>query len=263
MKRPAGNMTFNQFKQIIDQIPTLKTVGLYFMGEPLLNPEVFSMIEYAEQKGIKTSIETNSTLLYKHVEEIFESGLSKLVCSLDGMTQKSLEQYRAGAHYNQTVGGIKNICISKHSKPHVKIRFLTFRHNEKEMEQAKKFAEQIRPDEFVFVRSILDWGFTKLPENRKQWLPTDKNLWRYLENGSLKNPLSYCTWIWTPIITWDGNVIPCCYDYDAYSIMGNVFEQPFMEIYWSRGYRTIRKKMMQKSLSLCKFCKQVKQPEIN
>lgn len=265
MTRPVGDMSFGRFKQFFDSVPTLKLVHFYFMGEPLLNREVFQMIRYAEKHGVRTVLETNSTLLNENVEDIFGSGLSKLVCSLDGMSQHTLEKYRVGADFVETVTGIKNVLQYKHfhrfSKPYVKIRFLAFRHNEHEI--VKAFVTfQHSVDEFTVVRAILDWNHPYLPKQRWKWLPRNRLLWRYKPDGSLLEPLRTCTWIWTPIITWDGEVLPCCYDYNAEYSLGNVFETSFMEIYWSGRYNSLRKKMVKKQLPLCGKCKQVKHPEV-
>jgi len=266
MTRKVGDMKFNVFKKIIDRIPTLRHASLYFMGEPFFNPDVFKMINYAEKKGIKTTISTNSSLLYPYINEIISSGLSKLILSLDGMTQQTISKYRKHINYENTIKGIELICKEKtkykKNKPHIKIRFLVFKHNEQEIFKVKNFAKKINVDELALVRPILDWGYRSLPDSSKEWLATDEKYRRYTREGKLKKPLNYCTWIWTPVITWDGNIIPCCYDYDSNILLGNIFEKPFYEIYWSKKYQKIRKKMAMKDLNLCKFCKQIENPEI-
>lgn len=265
MRREIGDLHSDDFQRIINQIPTLKKISLFFMGEPFLNPDIFEMITYAENKGIEVSVATNSSLLYLHTEQILESGLSYLQLSLDGMCQETLEKYRVNSDFNNTIKGIKLLCQKKlqqkNPKPFIRVRTLIFSHNEHEIPELLKLMKEIHVNEVCLVSPILDVKSESLPTSSDEWLSTKTDHQRYAEDGSLKDELQYCTWIWTPLITWEGDVIPCCVDADASIKMGNVFREPFQNIFWSASYRKLRKKMANRSLPFCKFCRHVRNRE--
>lgn len=67
-------LSFDNFKKILDS-GNLRYVGLHGWGEPLLNPQLFEMVEYAESKGVNTNLTTNGTLVEENIDRIFSSGL--------------------------------------------------------------------------------------------------------------------------------------------------------------------------------------------
>lgn len=71
-------LSLEDFKKALDSWD-FQHVALHGWGEPLLNPEIFQMIEYAKLQGISTELTTNATLLKKNIENILTSGLSVIV----------------------------------------------------------------------------------------------------------------------------------------------------------------------------------------
>ncbi len=67
-------LSLEGFKKALDSW-NFKHVALHGWGEPLLNPQLFEMIEYAQSKGVSTELTTNATLLEKNIDRIFASGL--------------------------------------------------------------------------------------------------------------------------------------------------------------------------------------------
>lgn len=59
-----GLMRFDLFRKVIDELKgSVRDVYLHHRGEPLLNPDLFRMIAYAEAAGVRTRFHTNGTLL--------------------------------------------------------------------------------------------------------------------------------------------------------------------------------------------------------
>lgn len=77
LKLHSGFMSFDNFKKILDSY-NFKEVALHGWGEPLLNPEIWQMIEYAKDKGIRTSLTTNGTLVGNNIDRILNSGLDDI-----------------------------------------------------------------------------------------------------------------------------------------------------------------------------------------
>ncbi len=73
------------FRALIDRTPTLRFVLPFQWGEPLLHPEIDSMVRYAADRGIRTMLTTNGTLLDEAMaERLLSSGLDRLTLSVDG-----------------------------------------------------------------------------------------------------------------------------------------------------------------------------------
>jgi len=58
------------------------------------------------------------------------------------------------------------------------------------------------------------------------------------------------------VISWDGLVVPCCFDKDAQHQMGDLKQRSFREIWQNGQYTEFRKKMMQgrKNIDICANC---------
>ena len=77
--RSKGVMSLELFKYILNQVDwRVKRINFSYAGEPLINRDIFKMVKLAEKKGIPSIIETNGMLLEKHVDELLNSGLSKI-----------------------------------------------------------------------------------------------------------------------------------------------------------------------------------------
>lgn len=51
VNRLAGSMSFDTFRTIVDDLPELERVTLQGLGEPLLNPDLVTMVRYASRRG--------------------------------------------------------------------------------------------------------------------------------------------------------------------------------------------------------------------
>lgn len=94
--RPTGNLKEDFFRSTIDDIyKELLYLIFYFQGEPYINPNFLDMVQYANQKGIYTITSTNGHFLDdENARRTIESGLDRLIISVDGTTQETYENYR-------------------------------------------------------------------------------------------------------------------------------------------------------------------------
>jgi radical SAM protein with 4Fe4S-binding SPASM domain len=68
-----------------------------------------------------------------------------------------------------------------------------------------------------------------------------------------------CSHLWESlVITWDGHVVPCCYDYDAKETLGDITRQSLWEIWNGEAYRGLRRKGLDgcNDSPLCSGCTQ-------
>ncbi len=262
--RPRGMLEMNFFRGMIDQLaPELLYLTFYFQGEPYLNPDFLEMVAYARSKNIYTATSTNAHYLNdENARKTIESGLDRLIISLDGTSQEVYSQYRKGGDLGKVLAGAANIVKWKkklNSKtPYIFFQFLVVRPNEHQMEQAKELAHRTGVDGIRF-KSAQIYDYEKDPN---QLIPQYSDISRYRKkpDGTYesKNRLqNHCWRLWhAPVITWDGLVVPCCFDKDAKHRMGDLKNKPFKEIWKDREYVDFRRKMLKgrREIDICANC---------
>ena len=81
----ANDMTLSNFKKVLDIFPHALKVGIVGSGEPLLNRDLFEMIEYAaSNRRMNVSTISNGMILQKYLDEIVTSPLQYISISLNG-----------------------------------------------------------------------------------------------------------------------------------------------------------------------------------
>ena len=98
--RPTGMLQKDFFSETIDQLyKELFYLVFYFQGEPYLNPQFLDMVKYASSKKIYTATSTNAHYLTDaNAKRTIESGLDRLIISIDGSTQETYQQYLSLIH---------------------------------------------------------------------------------------------------------------------------------------------------------------------
>jgi len=262
LTRPLGLLKFSEFKKLIDQIKdTAFYVQLYFQGEPYINKNLPEMIKYAQSKNIYISISTNGHFINdKNVDYILDNAPDKLIFSVDGLDEESYQQYRVGGTFEQADKGLISLIKRKLerglNKPFVEFQFIVMKHNEHQLEDVHKYCKDVGVDKLVFKTMQISSY-----ENAVKFLPSNKKYRRYvLENKSfrIKNKIkNHCFALWrTSVITWDGRVVPCCFDKDAQNEIGIVNGRAFSDIWNSEEYISFRSKILssRKSVSMCTNC---------
>ncbi|MEO7048622.1 MAG: SPASM domain-containing protein [Ferruginibacter sp.] len=262
--RPTGMLKQDFFKQTIDDIyKDILYLIFYFQGEPYLNKNFLDMVKYASSKGIYTATSTNAHYLTDEVaKKTIESGLDRLIISIDGTTQDVYQQYRRGGRLDKVIAGAKNVVKWKkelNSKtPFIFFQFLVVKPNEHQIEEIKKLGAEIGVDEVRFKTAQV-YDYENDPNNL---IPVNEKFSRYKKNKEgkhdAKNKLAnHCWKLWQAnVITWDGMVVPCCFDKDASHRLGDLKNQSFKEIWQNDNYQQFRKELMtsRKNIDICANC---------
>lgn len=259
--RPTGMLQQSLFNKTIDELhKDLIWLTFYFQGEPYLNKDFLTMVNYAHRKGIYSMTSTNAHYFTaENARETVQSGLSRIIISMDGITQETYEQYRKGGSLDKVKEGIELLVTAKKElkslTPHIVLQFIVFGHNEHEVAEVQRLGKKWGVDE-VKIKSAQIYDF-----NNSHLLPSASEHSRYKnENGSyiIKHELkNHCWRMWSSaVITWDGKVIPCCFDKDATYQLGNVSENEFHNIWRSKAYHDFRNKVLlnRKSIDICTNC---------
>lgn len=261
--RPTGNLEYEFYKKMIDEIgEKLIYLYFYFQGEPYMHPRFLELVKYASQKGIYTVTSTNAHFLTERkAHDTVESGLDRIIISIDGTTQQTYEQYRVGGSLEKVIEGTKNLVrIRKEMKsksPHIIFQFLVVKPNEHQVEEVKKLAEELGVDE-VKLKTAQVYDF----KNGNDLIPTIDQYSRYKKRGDgsygIKNELlNHCWKLWhSCVITWDGKIVPCCFDKDAQHQLGDLHTKSFSQIWQSDLYRSFRSRVLKSraEIDICTNC---------
>lgn len=261
--RPIGMLQSDMFEDVIDQLKnTLTWLTFYFQGEPYLNPSFLEMVRYASDANIYTSTSTNAHYLNdENARATVESGLDRLIISIDGTTQESYESYRVGGSLNKVIEGTENIIRwrkkLKSKTPHVVFQYLVVKPNEHQIPVVFDLARKLEVDR-VTLKTAQIYDF----ENGSDLIPTNEKYSRYRRNDdgkySIKNELlNHCWKMWQScVITWDGKVVPCCFDKDAHYVLGDLQKESFKDIWYGKAYDNFRATLLKSrsEIEICKNC---------
>ena len=261
--RPTGSMEYDFYKKTLDEIgDKLIYLYFYFQGEPYLHPHFLELVKYASQKKIYTVTSTNAHFLTERkAKETVESGLDRILISIDGTTQETYEQYRVGGSLEKVIEGTKNLIKAKREAgsktPHIIFQFLVVRPNEHQIEDDKRLAAEIGVDE-VKLKTAQVYEY----KNGNELIPTIDKYSRYTQGSDgayhIKNELlNHCWKLWhSCVITWDGRIVPCCFDKDAQHQLGDLNTKRFKEIWQSDLYRSFRSRVLKSraEIDICTNC---------
>ncbi|MGW8121791.1 SPASM domain-containing protein [Roseivirga echinicomitans] len=261
--RDTGMLTDEIFQKTIDELaPRLTYLIFYFQGEPYLNPSFLDHVKYASQRKIYTATSTNAHYLNdKNAKATVTSGLDRLIISIDGTTQETYEQYRIGGRLEKVIEGTKNIIRwkkeLKSKTPHVIFQYLVVKPNEHQLDDVQQLAKELGVDEVAFkTAQIYDY------ENGSELIPSIEKYARYRQKADgkweIKNRLlNHCWKMWhSCVITWDGKVVPCCFDKDAHYQLGSMQAESFEQVWRGKAYQSFRQSLIKSrsEIEMCKNC---------
>ena len=248
--RPHGIMNIEKYKKSIDEVVELgcKQVVLTGFGEPMIDKTLEKKVEYANQKGLRTYIISNASLLSRaRATRLIKAGLDELRLSYYGMKKESYERVMVGLNFEVTMSNLLGFLELREElnskKPRLEINWLVLPENEEDTEHFREFWEP-KAD------AIEIWKPHNFGDGRDYRLRYEdvamKDTCGRPENGPLQ-------------IQWDGEVIPCCYDYNNQIVLGNAFEQPVLEVLNGEKYRLLRFAHREKKFNLFPYCDQCDQ----
>lgn len=261
--RPTGRLDLDAHHELINEISKTTTyLTFYFQGEPYLNPDFLDMVRHAHQNRMYTATSTNAHFLDEATaEQTVRSGLDRLIISIDGTTQDTYEAYRKDGKLQKVLEGTRNIIKKKKelgsATPAILWQFLVVKPNEHQIEEAENMAAEYGVDKIAFkTAQIYDY------ELGSPLIPTiDKySRYRLQPDGTYavkSKLLDHCWKMWSScVITWDGKVVPCCFDKDAHYTLGNSFQVAFSEVWNSKAYNDFRSTLLKgrSEIEMCKNC---------
>jgi len=245
LRRRRANMPMATFCRIIDDIrANHPLVKLYMSGEPLLRGDLLDMIDYAGDRGCRTMVHTNATMLTKELSErILSSSLDFLSFSFDGCTPEVYEMLRPPATFERVRSNIEQYLDLRGDRdggPHTTIEIIRMRETQAYLQDFVAHWRDRGVDD-VHVTDYLTWHGSV--EDRRVDGRTD---------GDGYNPCA------APFrhgcILSDGTVVPCCLDVNGRMPLGYVPEQSFRDVWVGRSYRQLRLQLLTGTISPGSIC---------
>jgi radical SAM protein with 4Fe4S-binding SPASM domain len=267
-----GFITLDNFKRIVDELGGYLTLlRLYNWGEPLLNKDLLSMIHYAVERGIATTISTNLSITLKQevARQLLEAGLTKIFVSCDGASLETYERYHIDGDFDRVISNMKLLVREKQKCPRCYTRiiwlFHIFRHNEHEVEVVKKMAEEIGVELRInkmrtdMGKEIFETARMSI-ERDGQWIPEDPKYCAFdMKHKEVKGQKSFCDLPWKEtVINWDGSVLPCCAVFEDKYSYGDAFKGKFRDVWNDKKYIAARSELLGKDNegdTICHICK--------
>lgn len=243
MTRPKGYIDDETFKMAIENVlnyTTERIITLHHFGDPLLHPKLPELINYAGSKGLQTKISTIGVALTpKLIDELVNSKLTVIKFSFWGIDKNDFEDYQK-ASYRRTMDNI-NKFIEKNKTIKIVIELLS---NGKHDITQLQYYEQWK--DLLQVKRVGNWiGDDDKVNNYTQCKPV-----------SITKP---CERFWKSDlkILCNGDVVPCCADYNGNAVIGNIKEDNIETIWRSEKMNTLRElhlKGRRNEIELCKLC---------
>ncbi|MCX6267812.1 MAG: radical SAM/SPASM domain-containing protein [Bacteroidetes bacterium] len=265
LTRPTGFMHPDLFQSVIDQLLShLSWLTLYFQGEPYLSRHFFDFIALARSKRIFVSTSTNGHFLDENsVRKTIDSGLNRLIISVDGADQQSYEMYRTGGDFEKVITGIRLLVSEKKRRktntPEIILQCLLLKSNENQLDEIRSLAKELGVDKLEFKTAQFNdykHGNSLMPDNQRYSRYRKEGIQQYSSKNRLPDA---CFRMWSScVISWDGKVVPCCFDKDGEHVMGDLTTEKFRSIWEGKSMNEFRKKILQnrKSIGICMNCSQ-------
>lgn len=272
-RKSSRDMTYVEFRNLIDSVPTLKKVHFHGLGESLYNKHFFDMVKYMKKRGIFVCFNDNATLLDKEKSlELIKSGLDEMRISIDTANPKTYAKIRGKDVLDSVIRNIKQLQSLKSElnsdKPALKIVTVLMKETLNDMRGIVKLAGQLGIDR-ILVQNVQTWsGDVMTDKSEKSTIGIKKNkIFEVVKKLANKYGIKFsypkekmpytCTWMFeSAFITCEGYVTPCCNcpNPNVFNF-GNLKDKSFPEIWNSKKYQNFRKRHINKNFpNICKDC---------
>jgi len=253
--RKIGYLNLAVAKKIIDEVAIygLERMCLSLFGEPFLNKDFFDISRYAKKsnKIDHLYISTNALLMDERISrELIDSGLDKIIISIDGASKETYEKIRVGGDYDKLISNVENFIRIREASggngPRIAVQIIRMKETDKEVDKFYKFwQDKINQTDQIDVKEHFTWA-KKVEGSGVE------------SAGKIAVKVPCLTYLWSNMaIYWNGDMTVCCYDSDADLVIGNINENSIHDVWHSEKYNNLRQKHLEgmiDELPLCKDC---------
>jgi radical SAM protein with 4Fe4S-binding SPASM domain len=260
MTRPEGHMSFQTFKKALDEFVELnpeyarnQEVWLHGFGESLVHPEFAKFMRYAVEKGVNAGLSINPLMLTKKVaSDLLDAAPRHLYVALDGHDDKSFEKIRGVPNaYHKSKKRLLNFLQEKERrgvKTKITLCMIDFPNNRQSIDELESFWNGQEGINTFSAKPFVNWDGKA--EDVNLLIHPDQR-----PKPSQEKVL--CDFPWEKMtVSWDGHVVPCCFDYNKKYSLGDINKQSLQEIWNGEKMHALRREMMSNKVSnpLCAGC---------
>ncbi|MGE5115083.1 MAG: radical SAM/SPASM domain-containing protein [Betaproteobacteria bacterium] len=161
----VAELSLERYVQLLDALPGLERLHLQGLGEPMLHPRFFEMVEIAAARGIRVSANSNLTLLTeRRAARCVTSGLATLSVSLDGASAAVYESIRHRASFAKVLRNLRRLVAARDAAPErrpaleVRLVMVLMRANLHELPALVELAHELGVGELLVQRLSSDLG---------------------------------------------------------------------------------------------------------
>lgn len=277
---PKHHLSWEQFRHVVDQLPTIERAVLHGIGEPLLNPELPRFVAHLKARGAHVLFNTNGVLLdERRGDALAEAGLDELRVSLDAVTPELYRRLRGIDKLPQILANLRAF-IDRHrgqERPRVSLWLVGMQENLEQLPDFVRLGAELGVPEVYLQRLVYFGGgeriadgatmvpeqslFGTLAQRQAELIAHCEALAAELglvfrasgattpfESVAVKgaHPWQGCFRPWALIyVTANGNLLPCCIAPFAAPdypgiVLGNVLARPLVELWNDRPYMALR-----------------------
>jgi MoaA/NifB/PqqE/SkfB family radical SAM enzyme len=265
------NITFEQFKKLIEQIPNLKWINVTGEGSSFLNPDFLKILRYLKSRDIYVDFSHDFFFMTDEIaKELINLKIERIYLSIDAATKKTYEKIRVNSNFDKVVSNIKRFIQLKKEMnsplPEICFRMAFFKDNIQEVEKLIELihsfgdSKDIGDDPSINIVGLLEFEQTKgwvreIPQNVVDRVNKKAKKYGFTiywshpsHDESTKPPVDYCTAWAEPYVMIRGHVVPCCgvlmsnkREFLEKNAFGNAYKQPLRKIWNSKRYKEFRK----------------------
>lgn len=291
---PAASMSFETFRRLAEQLPGLRSVTLQGLGEPLMAPDIFQMIEYCRGRHITCGFNSNATLLTSRTAlRLIEAGLDWLHISVDGASKETYEFVREQSRWEiveRNITGLVSLLRQLGAaRPQLSMVMVLMRHNLHDLPAIVRRAgewdiprvrvQNLSHDfsdapgdayraiaDFVQDQAVVGRPAAEVEPVLEEAREVARRLGVSLRLPRIEERLPQaqvngvnvgCDWPWrSSYVTWDGTVQPCCMVMGSdRARLGSLKDASFAEVWEGEDYRRFREGLMNgKPHPVCRGC---------
>ncbi|MBO0794531.1 MAG: SPASM domain-containing protein [Ktedonobacteraceae bacterium] len=275
------DLSFDDFRYIVDQFPVLDRVVLHGLGEPLLNNDLPLMIRYLKERGTYVLFNSNGIALSaKRGQALIDAGLDEYRLSMDGATREMYARIRGVDAFEKIWHNVHAFIAMQRAqnvqKPAVSLWFTAMRENLYELPGLLDLASEhgireVYLQRFVYFEKGLAHSqqalFRRSSEEERALLRRCEQICKergiVFKAAGLVTPLEsivrdFGSRPWSgcqrpyslTYITSSGNVLSCCFapfghrsaqEYREERVLGNIFQEPIERIWHGERYNAFRR----------------------
>lgn len=273
----AEDLSFDDFKNIIDENIGVYEVKIQGLGEPFMHKDFIKMVHYASEKLIWTRSTTNASILHKdnNYKKIIDAGIGELQISIDGSTKETYEIIRVNSKFETMVRNVKMINEYQNSLNLNKTRmwFLLQDINYKDRFDVPAFAKELGFKRVTISLDIIGWGSDEWEEkngkkskanvitqddidkllNLAKKIGIDLSFWGISNKYSSSN---LCPWVFErTFVSSDKYILPCCMISNPEIFNFGLKDKEFIKTWNSQEYIEFRQMHLDSNIpDICEFC---------